>query len=118
MLYLYCNFSEHIKETRCRQFKKGDSLQVNENGFYNGSVEPKPSAVPSRIISPNTSTKSGQGIKRGIFLQQLRNSSSNIPTKIKPPNSLAPSFSRSCSSHESMPFQPAVASTSHVVSVD
>lgn len=101
---------------------KRGSLQGRETAFSNRSVEPKPSAVPSRVISANvpspvistnTPMKSGgSNRQKGVFLQQLGNASSNIPPKSEPPNSLAATFSRSCSLSGSMPYQPAVASTS------
>lgn len=111
---------------------KRGSLQGRETTFSNRSVEPKPNAVtsrvisanvpsqvisayvPSQVISANASRKSaGSNRHKGVFLQQLGNTSSNIPTKSEPPNSLAATFSRSCSLSESMPYQPEVASTSH-----
>jgi len=106
---------------------KRGSLQGREMAFYNRSVESTPSVVPSRVISANvpsrvisanTTRKPGESNRnKGVFSQQLGNTSSNIRTKIEPPNSLAATFSRSCSLSESMPYQPAVASTSHAVSM-
>lgn len=106
---------------------KGRSIQVRETLYDNRSVEPKPSVAPSRVISANvpsrvisahTYGKPGQSNKnKGRFLQQRGNTPSNIPTKIESPDSLAARFSRSVSLSGSMPFQPAVASTSHAVSM-